>query len=162
MAGKDNWLGISAQDSAQEEGGLERFDWSTPEGIAEALEAYTSLMAMADVVRLDADSRVQAITDAALSEDDKALIAEIKAEADMVAATISDQAAALGDLIKKATITFGETVSGEVYQAVWVRGRGKWDTRGLKRYAKEHPGVLKYYSVGEPSARLRRRQKGKA
>jgi hypothetical protein len=69
---------------------------------------------------------------------------------------VDENIKALEAEIKAATKAEGKTVKGKYFSAIYVKGRTSWDTEGLNVYADQHPGVVKYRTVGEPSITLRR------
>jgi predicted component of type VI protein secretion system len=77
---------------------------------------------------------------------------EFSGDAEAVDANIK----ALEAEIKAATKAEGQTVKGKYFSAIYVKGRTSWDTEGLNVYADQHPGVVKYRTIGEPSITLRR------
>lgn len=50
---------------------------------------------------------------------------------------------------------YGRTVGNSKVQAVYVRGRVRWDTACMERYAVDHPEVRYFRSVNEPTVMLR-------
>ncbi len=57
--------------------------------------------------------------------------------------------------IKNDVLLGGETVTTDVYQAVYMHGRISWDNDGINNYARTHPEVLKYRKEGRPIVAIR-------
>jgi hypothetical protein len=62
---------------------------------------------------------------------------------------------ALSREIKQEVTRHGASVKGAHLHAVYARGRVTWDTRGLDRYAVEHPEVMHFRKQGQPTVSLR-------
>ena len=77
-----------------------------------------------------------------------------------VLSDVHGNATALEGEIKNDVLLNGQTVSTELYQAIYVRGRVSWDNEGINRYAESHPEVLKFRKVGQPNVTLRPVGKG--
>lgn len=94
---------------------------------------------------------------------DGVITAEIKQQIDEIEVEFMEDFEAIAESIKEATalvkdavLEGGETVKGEHLQAVWMKGRNKWNTEGLKGYAVENPNVLKFFTPGNPSVSIRK------
>jgi hypothetical protein len=70
-------------------------------------------------------------------------------------AVAAEREQALEAEIRAAVAEAGASVKGSRLQAVYVRGRTTWDTRGLERYAADHPEVNDFKRQGAPSVNLR-------
>ena len=93
---------------------------------------------------------------------DEILTPEIKEQLDAIELEFVDKTSAaqtninhLREVIKEETLDIGETVKGVKYQAVYMKGRDKWDTKQLKGYSKAHPEILMFYKRGNPSISIR-------
>lgn len=58
--------------------------------------------------------------------------------------------------IKESVLSIGEPVKGEFLQAIFIKGRVSWDTKGLDGYAVAHPEILIFKKTGEPSVSLKK------
>ncbi len=58
------------------------------------------------------------------------------------------------DHIKALTIQHGESVKGDSFQAVFVKGSETWNKNKLEGFALAHPALLDIKEVGDPSARI--------
>jgi hypothetical protein len=117
------------------------------------------------IAKLNELSDVQAALDAT-RQDYEAKRAEIlktvQAELEALTAeyqplfdTSQERIAALTEEIKQEVARHGASVRGAHLQAVYSRGRVTWDTKGLDRYAIEHPEVIRFRRQGQPSVSLR-------
>jgi hypothetical protein len=61
----------------------------------------------------------------------------------------------LSSEIKQEVTRYGASVKGTHLYAVYARGRVTWDTKGLDRYAVEHPEVMHFRKQGQPTVSLR-------
>jgi hypothetical protein len=110
----------------------------------------------------DCRSKQSAINDNAMRNVQETLAAvdqrkrEIEAEFHGKIGAVDDNIKALEAEIKAATKVEGKTVKGKYFSAIYVKGRTSWDTEGLNVYADQHPGVVKYRTVGDPSITLRK------
>ncbi len=97
----------------------------------------------------------QSLLDGVLTPEIQRHIADIQAEfaprEDSLATTLTELTAN----VKRLVAAYGQTVAGQHLQAVWVKGRESWDSRGLQGYARAHPEVLEFQKVGEPSVSIR-------
>lgn len=70
-------------------------------------------------------------------------------------AVISGKAAGRVDKINIGVLEKGESIKGELLQAVFSKGRTTWDTPALAGYAIAHPELNKLKKVGKPSVSIR-------
>lgn len=78
--------------------------------------------------------------------------AEFSPKLEAVANTISNMEKG----IKDSVLSIGEAAKGEFLQAVFIKGRVSWDTKGLDGYAVAHPEILVFKKTGEPSVSIKR------
>jgi phage host-nuclease inhibitor protein Gam len=81
----------------------------------------------------------QRLIDAVLTDEIKAKIAEIE---DEFADQITIVEASINNLqteIKADIVSYGSSVKGQVYHAIFMKGRVSWDTKGLDGFAVAHP-----------------------
>ena len=98
----------------------------------------------------------QELIDTILTDEIKQAIKEIDAEFSSKFEAADDNISSLRASIKDAVLSSGEKVKGEYLQAVYMKGRHKWDTKGLKGYAKAYPEVNEFYTAGNPSVSIRK------
>lgn len=70
-------------------------------------------------------------------------------------AMLSGEAAGHVDKINIGVLEKGESIKGELLQAVFSTGRTTWDTKALVGYAVAHPEIEKLKKVGKPSVSIR-------
>jgi len=58
-------------------------------------------------------------------------------------------------IVKDNVVKLGETVKGLSLQAVWAKGRVKWNDDKLNGYAAAHPEILAFRDTGDPSVSIR-------
>lgn len=93
--------------------------------------------------------------DAVMTAEMRQKLAEIDNEFASATDALSQQIESLEQQIKYDVAEFGASVKGSLLQAVYSKGRVSWDTKGLDKYANEHPAVLAYREIGKPSVSLR-------
>lgn len=123
----------------------------TPEQIESMLDDLASLQSLLDEIALQKQECIDRVLAPVKDQLDS-----IEEEFAVRTAHVSDEIAALTNRIKTAVLQHGSTVRGRFLQAVWSKGRAKWDTRALQGYAKAHPEVLEFYQEGDPSVSIRK------
>jgi hypothetical protein len=121
--------------------------------VTEKLDTLADYQAQADMLALEK----QALIDAVLTPEIKAQIAEIEAEFAGKGKAVGEHITALTNEIKAEVLAHGESCKGEHLQAVWMKGRTSWDTKGLDGYAVAHPEIAAFKTVGEPTVTIRKR-----
>jgi hypothetical protein len=114
------------------------------------LKRLADLRAALDVVNMDFEAKKAEILKKVQAELDA-----LTAEYDPLLEAAQDNATALEQEIRNDVLLAGETVSTDIYQAVYQKGRVTWDTEGIGKYAAAHPEVLKYRKEGAPSVSIR-------
>ena len=114
------------------------------------LNELSDVRAALDATRLDYEAKRAEILKTVQAELD-ALTAEYQPLFD----TSAERIATLTDEIKREVLNHGASVKGAHLQAVYSRGRVTWDTKGLDRYAVEHPEVMGFRKQGQPTVSLR-------
>jgi hypothetical protein len=114
------------------------------------LNELSDVQAALDATRMDYEAKRTEILKTVQAELD-ALTAEVQPLFD----TSAERIATLAEEIKREVLDHGTSVKGAHLQAVYSRGRVSWDTRGLDRYAVEHPEVIRFRKQGEPAVSLR-------
>lgn len=79
----------------------------------------------------------------------------LKADRDEELNTFQVQIEACTKIIKDSVITFGASVKGTKYHAIYTRGRETWDGKALNGYSAGHPEILAFRKVGAPSVSIR-------
>lgn len=82
-------------------------------------------------------------------------LAALDAEYTPLLAAADAQIKTLEQDIRAAVLQYGASVRGSRMQAVYIRGRTTWDTKGLLRYAMRYPDVLTYRKESAPTVQLR-------
>ncbi|MDZ7372228.1 MAG: hypothetical protein ONB12_13785 [candidate division KSB1 bacterium] len=82
-------------------------------------------------------------------------LAALEAEYTPLLAAVDAQIKTLEQDIRAAVLQHGAPVRGGRIQAVYIRGRTTWDTKGLLRYAMRYPDVLTYRKESAPTVQLR-------
>ena len=98
----------------------------------------------------------QELIDQVLTLEIKAQLSEIEIEFSGRVEAVNENMKNITAEIKSAVGAHGSKVKGTFLQAVWVKGRSKWDTKGLQGYAKARPEVLEFYSEGSPYVSIRK------
>lgn len=120
------------------------------EDAAAKLRRLADLRAAQDVARMDYESKR-----AEVLKQVQAQLDALEGEYLPLLESADENAAALEAEIKNDVLLGGKTVSTDVYQAVYSKGRVNWDTAGIDKYAESHPEVLKYRKIGRPIVTLR-------
>ena len=60
--------------------------------------------------------------------------------------------------IKDDVLEHKETVAIDTMQAIYRRGSKRWDTKGLEKYAKDHPEIEQFRITGKPSVSVQSRK----
>jgi hypothetical protein len=89
----------------------------------------------------------------------KAQVEQIEAEFVSRAENIEENISTLEAKVKRHVIQYGSTVGGSYLQAVWNKGRVKWDTKSIDKYAESHPEILVFRKEGQPSVSIRNIQR---
>ncbi len=120
------------------------------EDVVRKLERLADLRAAQDLTRLDYESKRAEVLKKVQAELDA-----LESEYQPLIEAANDNASTLEEEIKNDVLLGGKTVSTDVYQAVYVKGRVIWDNAGINEYAQSHPEVLQYRSIGKPNVQLR-------
>lgn len=120
------------------------------EHVVNKLRRLADLRAAADVARIDYEAKRAEVLKKVQAELDA-----IDIEFRPVLDAAEDNAANLEAEIKNDVMLRGESLRGGAYQAVYMKGRVSYDSRGIDDYARAHPEVLKFRREGQPSVSLR-------
>jgi|APSaa5957512622_1039677.scaffolds.fasta_scaffold34448_3 hypothetical protein len=120
--------------------------------IKEELNRLSEYQSQKDLIELQKKEMIDSVLTPEIMEQ----VRDIEAEFAGKAESVSENIAELTNEIKAAVISSGEKVKGDYLQAVYVKGRKKWDTKGLEGYAKAHPEVADFLTEGKPSVSIRK------
>lgn len=118
--------------------------------VAEKLERLSNLRNAAEFTRLDYETKRALILKQVQAELDA-----IDSEYKPVMERAEENIAVLENEIKTDVLLYGESVSGGMYRATYMKGRVSWDNDGMTRYAESHPDVLQFRKQGQPIVSLR-------
>jgi len=122
------------------------------EQIKEKLNTLADLRAEQDLLKI----KKQELIDSILTDEIKEQLHEIDQEFAPQFAAIDTRAGKLEGEIRDSVLEHGETVKADNYQAVWVKGRVKWNDKGLMNYLSVHPELGYLREVGNPSVSIRK------
>ncbi len=120
------------------------------EQVAVKLARLGDLHAAVDLTRMDYEAKRAELLKSVQAELDA-----LEAEYQPLIDAAEDNLAALEAEIRNDVLLHGQTVSTDLYQAVYMKGRIAWDTEGINQYAVAHPDVLQYRRQGQPSVAIR-------
>ncbi len=120
------------------------------EEVVGKLRRLGDLRAAADLARMDYDAKRADVLKKVQAELDA-----IEVEFRPVLDAAEENAEALEAQIKNDVLLHGESLRGGPYQAIYMKGRVSWDSKGVDRYAQSHPELLKYRREGQPTVFLR-------
>ncbi len=123
-----------------------------PGSIQSKLDQLANFQAEKDVLAIEK----QELLDQILTAEIRARIDEIEAEFSPRLAAVDENIAALEEEIKQDVLENEATVRGSFLRAVWNKGRISWDTKGMDRYALNHPDILQYRKQGQPYVSITR------
>ncbi len=130
-------------------------DHPAKEQIARKLKRLADLHAAVDLAQMDYDKKRDEILKAVQAELDA-----LEAEYEPLLEAARENVSKLEGEIKNDVLLGGQTVTTDVYQAIYMRGRISWDNDGINNYARTHPEVLKYRKEGRPTVSIRTIGKG--
>jgi len=116
------------------------------------LNQLAELNAQKDLLRL----KKQELIDSVLTAEIKSQIAGIDAEFEPQLEAINSKDSELRKEIKSEILEHGETVKGAKFQAIWMKGRTKWNDAGLMNYLSVHPEIAYLRTTGKPSVSIRK------
>jgi hypothetical protein len=85
----------------------------------------------------------------------KMQIMDVEAEFDDKLNQVNENINSLESAVKEQVKNFGQTVKGELIQAVWAKPRVTWDNKGLDGFMVAHPEIKAFRKEGEPSVSIR-------
>jgi len=118
----------------------------TKDEIVAMLDKLSELEAQQDALRLKKTELINGV----LTEEIRQQIADIELEFSPDEKALAEVIQAMNDMVKKATIVHGGSVSGAHRQAVYCEGKVSWDTKGLEGYAAARPELLAFKKQGLP------------
>ena len=116
------------------------------------LDQLAELNAQKDLLKI----KKQELVDSVLTPEIRSQIAGIDAEFEPQLEAITVKDSELRKEIKAEIIDHGETVKGTKFQAIWVKGRTKWNDEGLMNYLSVHPEIAYLRTIGKPSVSIRK------
>lgn len=119
--------------------------------IKQELDRLANFQAERQVLELDK----QALIDKVLTPEIKQALKDIDVEFTEKFFTVDENIGIATNSIKQAVLIGGESVKGHFLQAVYMKGRVSWDTKGLDGYAVAHPEMAAFRLVGEPGVAIR-------
>jgi len=85
----------------------------------------------------------------------KMQIMDVEAEFDDKLNQVNENINSLESAVKEQVKAFGQSVKGELIQAVWAKPRVTWDNKGLDGFMVAHPEIKAFRKEGEPSVSIR-------
>lgn len=116
------------------------------------LDELSEVTAARDEARIDHQSARNAL----IPKEIQIALADLDVEFTPRDAAIALNIEELEKEIKQAVLVHGASVKGMHLYAVYNRPRVIWDTRGLDRYAAQHPEVVIFRSEGDASVAIRK------
>ena len=120
--------------------------------IQEKLDQLAEVRAEEDYLKI----KKQELIDSVLTPEIQEQLHEIDQEFAPQFAAIDKRTKDITDNIKDEVLAHGESVRGNTYHAVWVKGRVKWNDKGLMQYLAMHPEIAYLREVGDPSVSIRK------
>ena len=120
--------------------------------VKELLFNLDNLKAHQDYLRLKKQELIDGVITKEIKQQIDDIDVEFMEDFEAIAVSIKEATA----LVKTAVLEVGETVKGEHLQAVYMKGRSKWDTAGLKGYGVSNPDVMRFFTPGNPSVSIRK------
>ena len=124
----------------------------TEEEIHRLLDELSEVTAARDEARIGH----QTARNALIPQEIQIALADLDAEFALRDAAIAMNIEELEQEIKQAMLVHGASVKGMHLHAGYNRPRVIWDTRGLDRYAAQHPEVVIFRSEGDASVAIRK------
>ena len=116
------------------------------------LDRLAELLAEIAVINIEKKSLINGVMTAEIKEQ----IADIEEEFKPRIGEINQKANDLEKRIKEEVIVHGETIKGNLLQAVWSKARTSWDTKGLNGYLVNNPELNQFKKIGKPSVSIRK------
>lgn len=116
----------------------------------DTIVAYEEVVSQIALIKSDLECRRQQLL-APIAPDLAALDEEYTPMLEAAQARLDELAGALKEMV----VQNGKTIKGELYQAVFVKGREAWDGAALKGYAAVHPEIMQFKTVAAPTAQIR-------
>ena len=119
----------------------------TEKAIAADLDTLAELKAQQDLLRMEQQE--------AIPPEMRQILADIELEFGPKHLALAERILELDARIKAAVDSYGDSIKGQRFQAVYSPGRILWDTRRLLQYAKEHPEIMEFGHLGKSSVSIR-------
>ena len=125
--------------------------------IADLLDELANLQAKLDVIQLYQDQAIKAN----IPEEWLIRIDDIRFEHEKLAAVTKTTIAELDARIREMVLVSEESVQGKHLVATYNKARVRWNDDALCGIAIDHPEILAFRVVGEPSVTIKQRQQRK-
>lgn len=118
----------------------------------EKLNELAELKAQSDLLKL----KKRELIDGILTPEIKSQIADVEAEFEPQETAIREKSSQAEKSVKAEVLEIGSSVKGVALQAVWSKGRTKWNDTELMQYLTVHPEIAYLRTVGKPSVSIRK------
>ena len=106
-------------------------------------------------IRENLISEKQTLLDSVIPAEIKLKMQDIEAEFEDKITQANENVKSLEDVVKAEVKNFGQSMKGELIQAVWAKPRVTWDNKGLDGFMVAHPEIKAFRKEGEPSVSIR-------
>jgi hypothetical protein len=106
-------------------------------------------------IRENLISEKQTLLDSVIPAEIKLKMQDIEAEFEDKITQANENINSLESAVKEQVKAFGQSVKGELIQAVWAKPRVTWDNKGLDGFMVAHPEIKAFRKEGEPSVSIR-------
>ena len=118
----------------------------------EKLDQLAELQAESDLLRI----KKQELIDGILTPEIKTQISEVEEEFEPQESAIRERLSEIECSVRDEVLVLGQSVKGAAFQAVYSKGRTKWNDAGLMNYLSVHPEIAYLRTVGNPSVSIRK------
>lgn len=119
---------------------------------AQKLDQLAEMKAQKDLLKI----KKQELIDKVLTSEMRMEIEAIDLEFGPVFEAVNKKLSEMEKTIKAEIIENGVTVKGSTLQAVYSKGRTRWNDEGLMNYLSVHPEIAYLRTVGKPSVSIRK------
>lgn len=116
------------------------------------LDQLAEMKAQNDLLKI----KKQELIDSVMTLEIKQQLRDIDDEFEPQLEAINNKDSELRKEIKAEIIEGGETIKGASLQAVYSKGRTKWNDEGLMNYLSVHPEIAYLRTIGKPSVSIRK------
>ena len=118
--------------------------------MSDLLKQYEELQARLSLVQSD----IAQLKKAAFPVEVQVALDEIDEEFEPTLSQLAQEMGRVEKELKTQVVAGGETITGDRFQAVFVKGRVKWNAKKLEGMAEVIPAILTARSEGKPYVRL--------